>query len=89
MAEGLFFHPELLPLVLSNVHLTGKIIGYGAHGSVREVTVAVHAQLPSLHPVTPTSGLQFKSLEGCSLSLFVSLCSSSVSVGDRRSPFWH
>ena len=41
---------------------------------------AVHAQLPSLHPVTPTSsavretsGLQFKSFEGYSVSPRVSL----------------
>ena len=32
--------PELRPLVLSNVRLTGKIMGYGGHGIVREVTVA-------------------------------------------------
>ena len=41
MAEGQYGEdPELRPLVLSNVRFTGKIIGYGAHGSVREVTVA-------------------------------------------------
>ena len=41
MAEGRYHEdPELRPLVLSNVRLTGKIIGHGAHGSVREVTVA-------------------------------------------------
>ena len=45
MAEGHYSEdPELRLLVLSNVRLTGKIsgkiIGYGAHGSVREVTVA-------------------------------------------------
>ena len=41
MAEGLYSEdPELRPLVLSNVRLTGKIIGYGSHGIVREVRVA-------------------------------------------------
>ena len=41
MAEGHYSEdPELRPLVLSNVRLTGKIIGYGGQGSVREVTVA-------------------------------------------------
>ena len=41
MAEGHYSEdPELRPLALSNVRLTGKIIGYGSHGIVREVTVA-------------------------------------------------
>ena len=41
MAEGHYSEDaELRPLVLSNVRLTGKIIGYGGQGSVREVTVA-------------------------------------------------
>ena len=41
MAEGHYSEdPELRPLVLSNVRLTGNLLGYGSHGSVREVTVA-------------------------------------------------
>ena len=49
---------------------------------------SVHAQIPSLHPVTPTCS-RLEKLPAFNSNrpklLSVSLCSSSVSVSDRRS----
>ena len=49
MAENLF--SELRPFVLSNVHFTGTRIGYGAYGSVEEVTIPVGAAAKRIHGI--------------------------------------
>ena len=42
-------HPGLRPYVLSNVHLTGTVIGSGAYGSVEEVTLPLCGAAKRVH----------------------------------------
>ena len=52
MAESfLNAHPRLRPYVLTDVQLTGNIIGGGAYGSVEEVTVPLCAAAKRVHNV--------------------------------------
>ena len=58
MAEGfLRDHPGLRPFVLSDVQLTGTIIGCGAYGTVDEVAFPVTAASKTIHPIFLQGGL--------------------------------
>ena len=48
-------HPGLRPYVLSNLHLTGTVIGGGAYGSVEEVTVPLCGAAKRVHDLLVNS----------------------------------
>ena len=55
-------HPALRPYVLSNVQLTGTVVGDGAYGSVEEVTIPVCGAAKRVHDVllgSPVISTQF------------------------------